>query len=282
MTAQDATTGVPQPLRLPGLRLLGRVGTGSTGAVYLATREDDGLPVAVKVMQLGGRTTAAHLERLGREAELLRGLDHPNVIRIHGAGRSADCAWLAMEYFDRGDLRGELRSPLARPRVLSVVAQLARALQAIHAAGIVHGDLKPQNVMVRGDGSVVLSDFGIACSLAGPPPCDAPLSSGERMGTPFYLSPEQARGDVVTPASDLYSLGAMLFQMLAGEPPYRAESLEALLQQHRSAPTPRLPGSSREWQPVLDRLMAKEPAARYADARALLADLQRLGQRAPG
>jgi serine/threonine protein kinase len=264
-----------QVLRLPGVRLLRHVAAGRLSAVYLAEREDDGTPLAVKVLQLGPHVTPAHLAQLLRERDLLAGIEHPNVIRILDGGQAADCAWLAMEYCARGDLRGELGRALPRERVRSVLAQLAGALQAIHTAGIAHGDLKPQNVLVRADDSVVLSDFGIARSLRPGDP-EAPLPE-TRIGTPFYLSPEQARGEPVTPASDLYSLGVMLFEMLAGERPYAAESLAQLLQQHQAAPTPPLPQAVRAWQPVVARLMAKQPAGRYPGAGDLLADLQRLG-----
>jgi serine/threonine protein kinase len=265
-----------QVLRLPGLRLLCRIAAGRLGEVWLAVRESDGQPVAVKVLQLGAHVTPAHLAQLVREHALLAGIHHPNVIRLHEAGQAGDRAWLTMEYFERGDLRGELGHGLPRERVLAVATQLASALQAIHDAGIAHGDLKPQNVLLRTDGSVVLSDFGIARALRGPA-AGAPPLPPEQVGTPFYLSPEQARGEPVVPASDLYSLGVMLFEMLAGERPYAAESLEQLLQQHQAAPTPPLPPAVREWQPIVERLMAKRPAQRYAGAGDLLADLQRLG-----
>lgn len=280
-SAQPPLAGEPSQ-RLPGLRLLCRVAVASLGEVYLAVRESDGLPLAVKVLQLGGRTRPVHLDRLLRERALLADLSHPNVIRIHDAGRLDDRAWLAMEYFERGDLRSELGRPLAPDRVHALVTQLARALQAIHAAGIVHGDLTPQNVMLRSDGSVVLSDFGIARSLHAETDLVATAAPAERIGTPFYLSPEQARGEPVSPASDLYSLGVMLYEMLTGSRPYHADSLELLLALHQGAPTPRLPASQSEWQPMLDRLMAKQPAERYPGAAALLADLARLAQPSDG
>jgi serine/threonine protein kinase len=265
-------------LRLPGLRLLCHVAAASLGDVYLAVRESDGLPLAVKVLRLGGRTRPVHLERLVREHALLAAVDHPNVIRIHAAGRVEDRAWLAMEYFERGDLRCELGHALAPHRVHALAIQLARALQAIHAAGIVHGDVTPQNVLLRSDGSGVLSDFGIARALDGACGVAVPAAAPERIGTPFYLSPEQARGEPVHPASDLYSLGVMLHEMLTGARPFQADSLELLLARHQSAPAPRLPASQSEWQPILDRLMAKQPADRYPGATALLADLARLAQ----
>jgi serine/threonine protein kinase len=261
--------------RLPGLRLLRRIASGRLSVVWLAVRERDGQQVAVKVLQLGPHVTPAHLAQLVRERALLAGVQHPNVIRIQEAGQADDCAWLTMEHFGRGDLRGELGQALPPGRALAVATQLAGALQAIHAAGIVHADLKPQNVLLRTEGSVVLTDFGIARALHGPAAA-APLPQ-DRVGTPFYLSPEQARGEALVPASDLYSLGVLLFEMLAGERPYAAESLEQLLQQHQAAPTPPLPQGVRAWQPIVERLMAKRPAQRYPGAGALLGDLSRLG-----
>jgi serine/threonine protein kinase len=166
---------------------------------------------------------------------------------------------------------------MRRERALDVAAQVARALDAIHAHGVIHRDLKPGNVMLRANGSVVLADFGVARSMlqeegfAPTLPRDADV-----VGTPFYLSPEQASGQPITPASDLYSLGVMLHEMLTGERPYRGESLDLLLSQHLSAPVPRLPAQHADLQPVLDKLMAKQPQQRYPSARALLDALAQL------
>ena len=153
---------------------------------------------------------------------------------------------------------------------------MAQPLEAVHAGGIIHRDLKPENVMLRADGSVALADFGVAKPLHKDESLGlAQTRHGEVVGTPYYLSPEQARGDPITPASDLYSLGVMFFEMLAGERPFSGETLELLLARHLNATPPRLPPDVAALQPVLVRLLAKSPADRYASARDFLDDLGR-------
>ena len=160
-------------------------------------------------------------------------------------------------------------------RVLEVVVQIARALDAIHARGIVHRDLKPENIMLRPDGSVALADFGVAKSMMKAENMALTQTRhGDVVGTPYYLSPEQASGHRVTPATDMYSLGIMMFEMLTGTRPFRADSLDVLLSHHLTAPTPELPPSHAALQPVLEKLMAKKPEERYGSAQALLSDLE--------
>ncbi|HZY18923.1 MAG TPA: protein kinase [Ramlibacter sp.] len=264
-----------EPPRLRGYRLTRKIGTGGMTDVYLAQRDADGLEVVLKVLEASGDSATPHLSRFIQEYALLSRIDHPHVVRIHDQGFTDDHAYIAMEYFPLGDLRAELAGALPQRRALEVLAQVARALDAIHGLGVVHRDLKPENIMRRADGSVALADFGIAKSLLD----DESLAltktrHGEVVGTPYYLSPEQASGQAVTPASDLYSLGVTLYEMLTGERPYRAESLELLLARHLAAPVPRLPEAHAAVQPVLDRLMAKSPADRFADAASLLEALQ--------
>ncbi|MBE7366102.1 protein kinase domain-containing protein [Ramlibacter pallidus] len=265
------------PLRLKGFRLTRKLASGGMTEVYLAQRDDDGLPVVLKVLEASAERGGANLARFIQEYALLSRVDHAHVIRIYDQGFSDDHAYIAMEYFERGDLRSELRGGMARERVLDVVRQIALALEAIHAGGIIHRDLKPENVMLRPDGSVALADFGVAKSLLQ----DEALAltqtrHGEVVGTPFYLSPEQATGGAITPASDLYSLGVMLYEMLTGSRPYSGETLDLLLARHLTAPVPQLPQEFAGLQPVLDKLMAKRPADRYASAREFLAALDEL------
>lgn len=265
------------PLRLKGFRLTRKLASGGMTEVYLAVREQDQLPVVLKVLDASGQAAGANLSRFIQEYALLSRIDDPHVIRIYDQGFTDDHAYIAMEYFERGDLRSELRGPLPRERVMQVLTQIAQALAVIHAHGIVHRDLKPENVMLHADGSVALADFGVAKAMVQ----DAALAltdtrHGEVVGTPYYLSPEQASGKAITPASDLYSLGVMLFEMLTGSRPFSAESLELLLARHLTAPTPLLPAEHGGLQPVVDKLMAKQPEDRYASAQALLEDLARL------
>jgi class 3 adenylate cyclase len=264
-----------EPLRLKGYRLTRKIGAGGMTEVYLALRESDNLPVVLKVLDAAGKTTSEHLSRFIQEYTLLSTIVDPHVIRIYDQGFTDDHAYIAMEYFERGDLRSELKQGMTQARVLEVVAQVARALGAVHARGIIHRDLKPENIMLRPDGSVALADFGVAKSMLQPENMAlAETRHGDVVGTPYYLSPEQAAGQNITPATDLYSLGVMMFEMLTGERPYRAESLDVLLARHLSAPTPQLPAEHAVLQPVLERLMQKKPEQRYAAARDLIDALE--------
>lgn len=264
------------PLRLKGFRLTRKLASGGMTEVYLAEREDDGLPVVLKVLEVVGEGSSARLARFIQEYALLSRVDHPHVIRIYDQGFSDDHAYIAMEYFERGDLRSELRVGMFPERAIDVARQIALALDAVHAAGIVHRDLKPENVMLRPDDSVALADFGVAKPLHGDEALGlAQTRHGEVVGTPYYLSPEQARGDAITPASDLYSLGVMFHEMLTGSRPFSGETLDLLLALHINGAPPRLPPDLAALQPMLDRLLAKSPPDRYGSARELLDELGR-------
>ena len=263
------------PLRLKGYRVMRKIGSGGMTEVYLAVREEDGLRVVLKVLDAAGKATSEHLSRFIQEYTILSRIIDVHVIRIYDQGFTDDHAYIAMEYFERGDLRSELNAGMSGPRVVEVISQIARALEAVHARGIIHRDLKPENIMLRDDGTVALADFGVAKSMFGVDNLALTQTRhGDVVGTPYYLSPEQAAGNNITPATDLYSLGVMLYEMLTGERPFRADSLEMLLARHLTAPTPRLPAEHEGLQPVVDRLMAKNPAERYATARSLLVDLE--------
>ncbi|HEY8357961.1 MAG TPA: protein kinase, partial [Ramlibacter sp.] len=260
-----------EPLRLKGYRLTRKIGAGGMTQVYLAERESDGLAVVLKVLAAAGEGASSHLSRFIQEYALLSRIQDPHVIRIYDQGFGDDHAYIAMEYFERGDLRAEMRMGMDRARALDVLAQVARALAVVHGHGIIHRDLKPENLMVRPDGSVALADFGVAKSLLREDNLVLTQTKhGDVVGTPFYLSPEQVSGHPVTPAADLYSLGVMLYEMLAGSRPFQGESLDLLLARHLGAPIPRLPLEFEGLQPVVDRLMAKRPEDRYPSAQALL------------
>jgi serine/threonine protein kinase len=264
------------PLRLKGFRLTRKLASGGMTEVYLAVREEDELPVVLKVLEASGAAAGANLARFIQEYTLLSRVHDPHVIRIYDQGFTDDHAYIAMEYFERGDLRGELRGGMTRERALDVTTQIARALDVVHGHGIIHRDLKPENVMLRADGTVALADFGVAKSMLQEDQDKFSLTQtrhGEVVGTPYYLSPEQAAGKPITPASDLYSLGVMLFEMLAGRRPFTGDTLDLLLARHLTAPTPPLPRLHQDLQPLVEKLTAKHPEHRYRDARALLDDL---------
>jgi serine/threonine-protein kinase PpkA len=271
----DPTNGT---VRLKGYRLTQKIGSGGMTEVYLAKREDDGLPIVLKILDSRGKEASENLVRFIQEYALLSKIHHPHVIRIYDQGFTDEHAYIAMEYFERGDLRGLFGAEMTPQRALGVVREIAMALDAIHATGIVHRDIKPENIMLRVDGSVALADFGIAKSMLQPDGMGLTQTRhGDVVGTPYYLSPEQASGRTVTTQSDLYSLGVMMFEMLAGTRPFVAESLALLLAKHMNAETPLLPSGLARLQPIIDKLMHKQTAFRYASAADLLQDLEKFG-----
>jgi serine/threonine protein kinase len=168
-----------------------------------------------------------------------------------------------MEHLPGGDLRLDIEVGMSPQLAQRRAAEIASALAAIHAAGIIHRDLKPANILMRMTGEAVIADFGIAKQLG------SALSLTRHdmaVGTPYYMSPEQARGSNVGPHSDIYALGVLYFEMLTGNRPYEANTPNELMGKHLHAPTPLLPTRVAMYQPVIDRLMAKSVADRYANA----------------
>jgi serine/threonine protein kinase len=239
----------------------------------LAEQEATGTLRVLKVLNL---TYSGYdlLRRFVQEHQLVSEIRHPNVATIFGHGQTETHAYIVMEYFPRGDLRQCLARPMPVAQALHTLRQIAHALTAIHQRGIVHRDLKPDNLMLREDGTLVLADFGIAKDL------QATLSHtrrGEGLGTPYYLSPEQALGKPVDQRSDLYSLGVMFYEMLTGERPFNAEDAPSLLAKHVNAPVPRLPAQLARLQLVIDRLLAKSPDERFSSAADLINVLAAFG-----
>jgi serine/threonine protein kinase len=255
------------PVCIKGYRLLRKIGSGGMSEVFLAVREADNFELVLKVLDTRINQDAALLHRFIQEYALLSQIDHPNVVRIFEQGITDEHVYLAMEYFPAGDIKKRMVGGFLENEALGVVLQVALALVEIHAQGIVHRDVKPDNLMLRAEGSVALVDFGIAklCEIE-----FGHTLHGEIVGTPSYLSPEQAMGKPVSPATDIYSLGVIFFEMLTGARPYAAEKLEALLGQHLFAPSPRLEARFAAYQELLDRMMAKEPSQRFASARAVV------------
>jgi DNA-binding NarL/FixJ family response regulator len=256
---------------VPGYSILKEIATSNFSKVFLARSERLRRNVVLKVMNRGASSRELDdAERFQREYEIISSITHRAIAEIYDFGSLPSHLYLAMEYFPCGDLRDRLRNPLSVDESLYYLRAIAEALRVIHVFGILHRDLKPANVMLREDNSPVLIDFGLARRSRE----DAGTTgAGQVLGSPYYISPEQSQGQRVDARTDLYSLGVMFYEMLTGQRPYAGRSALAIMEQHTSSPVPTLPEATAVQQPLLDRLMAKQPGARYVSADELLADL---------
>jgi eukaryotic-like serine/threonine-protein kinase len=256
---------------VPGYSILKEIATSNFSSVFLARSERLRRNVVLKAMKRGeSEREMGDAERFQREYEIISSITHRAIAEIYDFGSQPGHLYLAMEYFPCGDLRDRLRNPLSVDESLYYLRAIAEALRVIHVFGILHRDLKPANVMLREDNSPVLIDFGLARRSVDEV---GTTGVGQVLGSPYYISPEQAQGQRVDVRTDLYSLGVMFYEMLTGQRPYSGRSAVAIMSQHTSSPVPSLPESTAMQQPLLDRLMAKQQSDRYASVDELLADL---------
>jgi DNA-binding response OmpR family regulator/tRNA A-37 threonylcarbamoyl transferase component Bud32 len=277
---KEAKPIAPPTHHIPGYTILQKIGESEAAAVYLAIAEDLGHNVALKVSKRkhsGNETLVSDTGQRSiifqREFEAIAALDHPSIIDLYDYGIHEGVEFLAMEYFPCGDLKARLQNPLTADEAIAFLKEIARSLKVVHEAGIIHRDLKPPNVMLRDDGSVVLIDFGLARSLI---TGDGSTRTGVLRGSPYYMSPEQAQGEALDARTDLYSLGVILYEMLAGRKPYLGISAIDVLQQHVMAPVPELPAQHLQYQPLLERLMSKSREHRIGSCEELLGALEQM------
>ncbi len=257
-------------------RVVRKLGTGGMANVYLAEDQELGRRVAIKMLDARHSQDEQFVERFRREAKNAAGLSHPNIVSIYDRGEAEGTYYIAMEYLEGRTLKELLvaRGPTPLPVAIDYARQILGAVGFAHRNGIVHRDIKPHNVVVAPDGRLKVTDFGIARAGA-----SQMTETGSIIGTAQYLSPEQAKGAPVTPASDIYSVGIVLYEMLTGSVPFTGDTPLEIAMKHLSA-TPQPPSEERpdvphELDSIVLRALAKDPADRYQSAEEMDADLAR-------
>jgi serine/threonine protein kinase len=268
--------GVMGVVRLFGYDMRRCLATRDNVSVHVAYSAERGREVVLKVLHRGRGALArdASFERLMAEFKLLYDIDDHAVAQIYDFRVTSQYCYIAMEYFPLGHLGTHIEQRLTTEKALHYAREIAHGLSIIHTAGVIHRDLKPGNIMLRADETVALIDFGISQSaLVANAPTDG---SSEIAGTPYYMSPEQASGALTDERTDLYALGVILYQLLTGDKPYVGTTTEEILARHKEGPLPQLPVALGTYQPLLNKLLAKDPAQRFRNAREVLEALEAL------
>jgi serine/threonine-protein kinase len=277
--ASFGPTHDPGPLpTLPGYTIEAEISRGGMGVVYRARQVALNRPVAIKMILSGRFAGPSEIGRFQAEAEAAAAIDHPNILPIYETAEHRGHHYFSMKLVEGGTLSDRLAGQAWSPREAArMVALLARAVHFAHQRGILHRDLKPGNVLIDADGAPLVTDFGIAKRLDS---AAGQTRTGDAIGTPSYMAPEQARGQAgLTTAVDVYGLGAILYELLTGRPPFKAESayqtLQQVIEQEPDHPRTLNPRANRDLAAVALKCLAKAPADRYASAADLAADLDR-------
>lgn len=260
---------------LPDHKLIKKISHTGMSSVYLAESLKNKNQVIIKILDFdpNDESDAKAIKRFDQEYQLLNHLDHPNIASIKARYTDNNYACIVMEYFPNGDLSHQILEGLDKEQAINYLRQMAFALEAIHSRNIVHRDIKPRNILFREDNTLVISDFGIARVTE---QSYGLTLQGMILGSPYYMSPEQIDDEVLDPRSDLYSLGAVFYEMLTGKKPFRGNSLMKIFYAHINDPIPSLPVLLQEYQPIIDRLLAKRPQDRFDSATDLLNALKQI------
>src|SRR5258706_380305 len=259
-------------VQIPGIKVLRLIGEGGMARVYLASRDGDDEPLVVKILRREVLSNKTALARFMEEYTLVESIHSRQVARVYRHGKSEEHAYLVMEFFEGGDLNKRLAGkPIDPLEALRIFRELMFALGEIHEKGILHRDLKPQNLMFREDGTLALLDFGIAKQI------DAidRTHQGEVLGTPRYMSPEQVQGRALDLRTDIYSAGVLLYQMLTGQHMFDGETAVEVAMSHVNQQPPALPEHLAAYQRLLDKLVEKDRDARFRNADEVLGFLSR-------
>ncbi len=258
---------------IPNHKLIKRISRTGMSSVFLAESSERQEPVIVKILDFDpdDKEDIRSIKRFVMEYKLLKHLNHPNVANIYGRHIDRDHSCIIMEYFQTGDLSKQISAGISTAQAVNYARQIAFGLQDVHARNIVHRDIKPRNILIREDNTLAISDFGIARVMG---KSYGLTLQGVILGSPYYMSPEQIDNTTIDHRSDLYSLGAVFYEMLAGKKPFRGDSLMKIFYSHLNDPIPKLPALLQEYQPIIDRLMAKKAEDRFQTASELLENLK--------
>jgi len=266
-------------MEIPGFDVKRTIGRGGMATVYLAIQQSLEREVVLKTLDTTNDESGDFFERFLKEGRIIASLRHPHIVTIFDIGSANDVLYISMEYVDGGDLRAKIENRLAPVRGLDLLTKIGGALDYAHKKGIVHRDVKPANILFRADGTPLLGDFGIAKDFT----VDKELTStGTILGSPFYMSPEQAEGIPVDGRTDIYSLGVIFYEMLTGQKPYEGDSAIKVIMKHIQSPVPTLPPELDQFQPLLNRLMAKNRDQRIPDAGQLVTEVEELREEVEG
>lgn len=265
-------------IHIPGYKILRPLGEGGMASVFLAIQESLEREVALKVMAPALAANPEFSTRFISEGKITAQLNHPNLVTVYDIGSHNEINYLAAEYIPGGTLKEVMRHGLSVAAALDMTCDLARGLDYAHRKGFVHRDVKPGNILFKNDGTPVLADFGIAKAINAE---SGATMAGTSIGTPDYMSPEQARADKVDGRTDLYALGAMLFEILEGHRPYQADDPFTVALMHVSHPVPVLSGQHTWLQPLIDATMAKNPDDRVATGQDYVRLVEQLCMAAP-
>ncbi len=260
-------------IKIPGYRILRPLGEGGMASVFLAVQESLDREVALKVMAPALAANAEFTDRFLKEGQITAKLSHPNLVTVFDIGSYGSVYYLAAEYIPGGSLRERIDAGVSIAESLDIACDIARGLHYAHQKGFVHRDVKPGNVLFKADGTAVLADFGIAKAMDSK---SSATMAGSSIGTPDYMSPEQARAEKVDGRSDLYSLGAVLYEMLTGEAPYQASDPFTVALMHVTQPVPQLPTELNWLQTLVEGLMAKVADNRFATGEAFIGAVEQL------
>ena len=250
------------------------IGQGAMSRVYLAERIEDGLTVVLKIMDGTLADNDESVKRFILEASLVQEIDSPYVVKVFEQGFTNQYGFMSMEFFSRGDLKQRIEHGIVPDAAYAYILNIAYGLDVIRKVGIVHRDLKPANIMFRGDDGLAIADFGISKRVDQTSELTA---VGAVLGTPYYMSPEQIRTQPADHRADLYSAGIILYEILTGEKPFDGRSLTEVVLKHLQDECPPLPAELSRFQPVLERLIVKEPEGRYQTATELITALEAMG-----